>query len=297
MNFRLTTTLPPDGPRLTTASRVLTLGSCFAQHIGERLRDALPDGQAGVNPFGVLYNPASIARALSLLLEGALPLDEALFAGRDGLWHSWLHATPGFSAPEREVCAANVEGRFQAARRLLAETDTVVLTLGTAHVYELRERPGFVVANCHKEPAARFAERRLSVDEAVALLAAPLEELHRCRPAAQVVVTVSPYRYAKLGLHGSTLSKAVLHLACEALERRFAFVRYFPAYEMVVDELRDYRFYERDMLHPSAVAVDYVAERFAEWAYTPELTAHAAQKAARLRRERHRAITPPQPQP
>lgn len=297
MNFSIPVTLPSAGPRLDAGSRVLTLGSCFAQHMGERLCDALPDGCVEVNPFGVLYNPASIAAALGLLLAGGPLPDDLLFCGRDGLWHSWQHATPGFSAPERAACADNVRRRLNGARRLLDGADTVVLTFGTAHVYELRERPGLVVANCHKEPAARFIERRLAPHEAAGLLATPLAELHRRYPGLQVVLTVSPYRYTKLGLHGSTLSKAVLHLACEELCARFGFVSYFPAYEIVVDELRDYRFYERDMLHPSAVAVDYVCERFAEWTFTPALRAAAAEREARLRRERHRDNTAARPRP
>lgn len=295
MKFSVTTALPSSPVVLDVGSCVMTMGSCFAQHIGTRLSDALPEGQVEVNPFGVTYNPASMSRCLQLLLKGELPVGECLFHGRDGLWHSWLHATPGFSAPTREACLNNITKRFETARERLQAVDVVMLTFGTAHVYELSDTTHLTVNNCHKEPPVRFVERRLTVEEIVGLFTPVLQELRRQRPGLQVVLTVSPYRYTKLGLHGSTLSKSILHLACEALGETFDFVKYFPAYEIIIDELRDYRFYERDMLHPSAVAVDYVWERFAEWSFTPQLERYAALKSARLKRERHveshRAVT------
>lgn len=291
MDFRITCGLPASHPVLTPASRVLMLGSCFAGHVGCRLADALPQGNVDVNPFGVLYNPWSTATALSLLLEGVFPEEDAVFPGKDGLWHSRLHSGD-FSDVVRAGCIDKVMNRFNPAAELLKEIDLVCLTWGTAHVFSLCGRPDMVVGNCHKEPGSAYEERRLGVEEIVQLYVPLLEKIHDVRPSAEFVLTVSPYRYARRGLHDSVLTKSILHLATERLCRLFPFVHYFPAYEIVTDELRDYRFYEADMMHPNALAVGYVWERFREWCFAPSLCDYAREKARLLAAERHRPLHP-----
>ncbi len=288
MKFRTVVELPDSALKLSVGSRVMLMGSCFAQNIGVRLAAALPDGHTAVNPFGVLYNPLSIAAALSLMADGSFPEAEGLFEGRDGLWHSWYHSGD-FSAASREACAEKVAERFCKAADLLRQADLLCLTFGTAHVYELPEC-GRVVGNCHKEPAARFVQRRAEAGEIAAACCEALERLHRENPALRVVLTVSPYRYAKLGFHGSTLSKAVLHLAAETMAAQLPYVCYFPAYEIVLDELRDYRFFEPDMLHPSQQAADYVWERFREWTFTSQLLEFSKDKSALTAAENHRPL-------
>ena len=289
MIFRTEVALPPCGFRLDTTSHVLLLGSCFAESVGERLQDALPDGHVAVNPCGVLYNPASVAQALRLLMADEATqeheLAESLFMADDGRWHSWLMSTK-FTGATREECLQVCLDAIHAATQLLGRTSPLlIITLGTDHCYVLRD-DGRVVANCHKVPAARFSEEQATLDT---LQAAISTACRRCE-GLHVVLTVSPYRYAKYGYHESQLSKSRLLVGADAIVSENARASYFPAYEIVLDELRDYRFYAADMLHPSEQAADYIYERFAAWCFTPELTAYAKERERTLRRLRHRPI-------
>lgn len=209
MEFRTKVDIPHGGFTIEPCERMLFVGSCFADNIGRRFQEE--KFQATVNPFGVMYNPASI-----------------------------LHTV----------------------RRTDCSPRRVVLTLGTNHVYILKST-GEIVDNCRKRPARLFEERELTVDECVGYLAQAVDELvSRCSDV-RVIVTVSPIRYAKYGYHGSQLSKATLLLAADRLVRQNpGIVSYFPAYELMNDELRDYRFYEEDMLHPSSQAVEFIWQRF-----------------------------------
>ncbi|MBR1712841.1 MAG: GSCFA domain-containing protein [Alloprevotella sp.] len=291
MDFRTIVELPRERVELGPQSGVLLVGSCFAEHIGGRMRAALPEGAVCVNPFGVLYNPESLRMALEIVVFGSLFFpEEYLFEGRDGLWHSWLHSG-AFSAEKHEDCVSRIKAAYEEAVGLLRRADMLCVTFGTNHIYEHRTR-GIVVGNCHKEPAAQFAERALDVEEICTGWDKLLDDLANEFPALRVVFTVSPYRYAKYGFHGSQLAKATLQLAVARLCAGHPNALYFPAYEIVVDELRDYRFYEADMLHPSAQAADYVWQRFADWAFTDELRDYAAEKAALEKAEAHRPLHP-----
>lgn len=294
--------LPPRGPQLSPQSGVLLLGSCFAAHIGERLAVALngeaPDSLRCVsNPFGVLYNPRSICQALRLL---AMPLAEmqqhleaSLFRGRDGLWHSWLFSTL-FSATTREETLLRTMQSATSARALLSSPDLcIILTFGTDHHYALAARHGYIVANCHKEHPDTFVEQTDAVATLQRLLVASLQKMAAQFPSARFILTVSPYRYRKYGFHTSMVGKARLILMCEAAVAALPqCVNYFPAYEILNDELRDYRFYQPDMLHPSAQAVEYIAARFEEWCFLPALTALAAERRRAMRRAMHREMLP-----
>ena len=270
MDFRTPVALPAEAPTISPSTHALVLGSCFAEHIGERLRLTLGAEQCCVNPFGVLYNPMSIAQALQLILalpsghDGPLPsrIDDAIFEGRDALWHSWFHSTH-YSATTREECRSRCLVALTEARRILDRADLLIVTFGTSRCYSLAD--GTVVANCHKELPTTFTERDCTVGEIVGIWRPLLERLHQLRPGLKVVFTVSPYRYRKYGFHASQLAKARLLLATDELGET-----YFPAYEIVLDELRDYRFYKPDMLHPSEQAVDYIWERFQDWCFSPE---------------------------
>ena len=249
MKLQTNVEIPQPKRLLGIRSRVAFMGSCFAEKIGARMRQSgLP---ALVNPFGVLYNPLSILQALT-----QNPMEQSLyFEDEDGRWHCWL-ADSSKNASSHEACLAGI---LSARGRLFEwNPDTLVITLGTNRYYQ---RDSFVVGNCHKRPQAEFEEKDLTVSEA----ADALEALCLLFPKTQVVLTVSPYRYAKYGFHESRLSKAVLLLAVDEVMRRCPDqVCYFPAYEIQLDELRDYRFYAPDMLHPSPQAVDYIWERFAD---------------------------------
>lgn len=295
MQFRTPIDIPEQGYKLTPSSRVLLLGSCFSEGVGERLTRALPPNHVLANPFGVLYNPASIACALTCILDGAIP-DGAYFEGKDKMWYSWLHAGE-FSAPELALCKQQTAQSLEAARRILglptsdANESCLIITFGTSRLYR-NKATGQVVANCHRIPAWQFDEEELEVTDIVALWQPLLARLREAIPAVRIIFTVSPYRYAKYGLHGSQLSKARLHLAVDQLCRTNADVSYFPSYEIILDELRDYRFFAADMLHPSDQAVDYVFETFANHCFSPLLTEFADEQMRLNRALAHRPLHP-----
>lgn len=297
MQFHTPVLLPPPPLHLTPDSHAVLLGSCFANHIGERMVRSLPEGHVALNPCGTLYNPHSLLQVCQWLTCTDRGPDIAhCFEGRDRLWHHRLFSTD-VSAPSRDECWEQVQERIKAARRVAQRMTHLFVTLSTDHVYRLRADESLIVANCHKEPAAHFREEIYPLQQMVEEWSAWVEWWQGAHPQCQLIFTLSPYRYAKYGMHASQLSKARLLLLIDSLQERFAeSVLYFPAYEILMDELRDYRFYEANMLHPSAVAVDYVWERFTSWAFSPTLTAYAAERE-RLRRDfAHHILHPESPE-
>ena len=277
MKFRTTVENEMKGLDIHPGDGLTLLGSCFADHIGRRMVQSGLDAHA--NPFGVLYNPLSIAAWCRAMATGE-PLPEDIFFESGGLWHSWLNDS-FFSAENREECRARLENvRCEEAARFRS-LKVLFLTLGTNRYYRLNDN-GRVVANCHKQPGAWFTEGQLDVEGTKAELGEALEALWRVNPSLQIVFTVSPYRYAKYGFHGSRLGKAVLLLAVDE----------FPAYEIVLDELRDYRFYAADMLHPSEVAVEYIWERFSEVCFPAETRSFMAEWEAVAKALSHRPLHP-----
>ena len=217
MEFRTPVNITLAPFAIEPRERMLFVGSCFADNIGRRFVE--DKFRATVNPYGVMYNPASIMHTVKR-------------------WTGELGATD--EAPQ-----------------------TAVFTLGTNHVYILNET-GEIVDNCRKRPQRLFTERELSVDECADYLREAVTTLRQINPSVRIIITVSPIRYAKYGFHGSQLSKATLLLAADKLTKEMDNVVYFPAYEIVNDELRDYRFYREDMLHPTDQAVEYIWQRFGE---------------------------------
>ena len=219
--------------------RLLFVGSCFADSIGRRFVEE--KFRTTVNPYGVMYNPASVLHTVERFCNGLTGKDE---------------------------------------RRELPDVlpSVAFLTLGTTHVYRLKET-GEIVDNCQKRPASLFQEEVLTVDECADYLQQTVNQLRRMNPEINIVLTVSPIRYRKYGYHGSQLSKATLLLAIDQLIHQTSDIipqpsaiprlHYFPAYELVQDELRDYRFYKEDMLHPSEQAVEYIWERLVDWCFSP----------------------------
>lgn len=264
MQFRTIVDIPRPAFSIAPCEEMLFVGSCFADNIGRRFKDEM--FRATVNPFGVMYNPASI-----------------------------LHTV------ERTDVAPRV----------------AVFTLGTNHVYILRET-GEIVDNCQKRPHRLFEERELTVEECKDYLLRAVNILRERRPDVKVIITVSPIRYAKYGFHGSQLSKATLLLAADQLikettlnressidkelsfskdvslneEQGGAVVTYFPAYEIVNDELRDYRFYADDMLHPSSVAVEYIWQRMVETFFSDEAKTFLREWAPLKKGFSHRPLNP-----
>ena len=260
MRLTIPVELPKGELEISHATRQMIMGSCFAENIGKRL--VACKFPAMLNPFGILYNPLSIAAALRRIIAGELFADdspELAFHGER--WHSMLHHGD-FSRRDKGELLAAVNGSIEAARTHLSGLDLLTLTFGTAYVYR-RKSDNMVVGNCHKIPGTEFTRSLLTVGEVVDTTAESFEQLLSCSKDAKMLLTVSPIRHIRDGAHGNQVSKAVLLLAVEELKRCFpGKVFYFPAYEIILDELRDYRFYAEDMVHPSETAAGYVWECF-----------------------------------
>ena len=237
------------------------------------------------NPFGIMFNPASIARNIERLATvQPYSIEDLMLSGER--WVSFdFHGD--FASRSAELAVESMNRAVESGAQALREADTVVLTLGTAWVYR---HNGCVVANCHKLPAQMFARQMMSVEEITELLTQTIEK-HLSNK--QVVLTVSPVRHIADGLDGNSLSKATLRVAVASVAERLERVNYFPSFEIMNDDLRDYRFYEADMLHPSAVAVDYIWERWCEWAISPSVS-EPMHEAERLWRAAHHRPTDPQ---
>lgn len=253
---------PAAGP-LDPEKPVVLLGSCFTDSIGGRMRECR--WNAVPNPCGVLYNPLSIANTLVLALDkdGAEEKIEDSLCERDDLCMSWL-SDSGCTTCGRKETITRLSDKVSALRAVLAKAQAVIVTFGTAWIFELRDRPGYVVANCHKFPANMFVRRRISVTETVERWKEMAMQLRAACPEIRLIFTVSPIRHIKDGLEGNSRSKAVLQLACEELCAEIPFAEYFPSYEILNDDLRDYRFYADDLVHPSSSAVEYIWEKFCD---------------------------------
>ena len=251
--FRTKVDIPKWDKPMSVSDHVVFLGSCFAQYMGERFqRFGL---HALCNPLGVLYNPESIR----LQVHAALHCDEVnipLFR-IDDEWRCWWAGTQISGSSEKE-CKDAVEGALQMLRLSILSADYLFVTLGTNVCYQLKDN-GLVVANCHKAPGKMFSEEWMLLPDCIKSLMDLVDDVHEQNPDLKLVFTISPFRYAKYGYHGNQLAKSALMLAVEEVRKTYPVqVSYFPAYEIMMDELRDYRFYTEDMLHPSGVAVDYI---------------------------------------
>jgi len=266
MDFRTPIQIPRSDIPITHSSQLLLLGSCFSGHIGGQLM--LHKFRVEVNPFGFLYNPLSISRSIRRLLS-AVPFTEAELVFHNGLYHSFMHHGQ-FSDIGKSGCLRKISDRFESAADAIRTTTLFLITFGTAHAYRWKES-GEIVGNCHQIPADRFLPVRLSVNEIVEDWIEVIGSLKEENPGVRFLFTVSPVRHWKDGAHGNQLSKSILHLAIDSLQQCFPDdVRYFPAYELMMDELRDYRFYGSDMMHPSPLAVEYIWERFSETFFSEE---------------------------
>ncbi len=249
--------IQPSVNKIDYESKIMTLGSCFSENIGLKLQNACFD--VDINPFGVLFNPASIAESIQLLIQNKVFIQKDLFQ-HNSLWSSYMHSTL-FSDVNADGCLTKINERFESAAENIKKADFLILTFGTAWIYKLTENEQ-VVANCHKVPAANFKRERLNPEAIVGLYENIIAELNRINPLIKIVFTVSPVRHWKDGPTENAISKGILLQAVQEIVKMYKNTHYFPAYELVMDELRDYRFYAPDMLHPSQVAVDYIFNMF-----------------------------------
>lgn len=284
------TPCPLPGLTINYNTPVLNIGSCFAQNIGLKLSRL--KFNTLINPFGILFNPISIANCLERLLSKQ-PYKANDLVFNNGLWHSFDHHS-SFSGPLKEETLHKINTSLQTATSFLQNTQWVIITLGTAHVYFLHEGAR-AVANCHKFPASAFEKRCISLEEAKNILTGILSKLTSQFPHLSILLTVSPVRHLKDGFVENQRSKAVLLLAADQMVRQFDQVHYFPAYELVMDDLRDYRFYEKDMIHPNEIAIDYIWEFFQATYFTAETKALMAKIESFVKATSHRPLFPDSP--
>lgn len=275
----------PESPIKTgRLDPVWTVGSCFSDEIGRRM--ACGGFTIEVNPLGTLFNPASICRQLRRVASGKAYTEEDIFF-HEGMWHSPdFHSS--FSAPDGAEALRRMNDTVGRLNSALPRLRRLMLTLGSARVFRSTDT-GEIVANCHKLPASRFEVEDLTAETIYTDLRDTLELLRTTATELRVIMTVSPIRHKAYGLHADKLSKARLLLAVDCLCSE-GVAEYFPAYEIMTDELRDYRFYASDMIHPSETAADYIYSRFADTYFTPSTIADAARSSKEHRRSLHRPI-------
>ena len=276
----------PSETKIGYQDKILLLGSCFADNIGEKFGEHY--FQATVNPFGTLYNPASIMKAITLSFEHD---NKHYILQHNGLWHSMMHHG-SFSHPDKNELLSRYNESLTIMHNALQEASTIVVTFGTSWIYQME---GMVVANCHKMPADCFRRECMTVGRIIDMWLPLLVQI----PNKHWIFTVSPIRHIKDGLHANHLSKATLLQAIDTLIvnarglNPSSSYSYFPSYEIMLDELRDYRFYAEDMVHPSQVAVDYIWHRFVETYMTVD-TQGEMRTLYQLWRDRHHRFLHPE---
>ena len=256
MDFHLAFTPKKNAAPIHHTDKLLLIGSCFTENIATKLKQH--KFTVLENPNGILFNPISIAKSLQSYISNQPITGEDLFYQNE-CWNSWEHHSR-FSHPDKTICLQGIHEAAQEASNFIVKADWIFITLGSAFVYELENRQ--VVANCHKVPTDKFRKTLLRVEQVVAAFTNMLDELLSVNPAAKIIFTVSPVRHLRDGFVENNRSKAALIQAVHHLTDTRDGVFYFPAFELVIDDLRDYRFYAEDMVHPNYAATNYVWEKF-----------------------------------
>ena len=275
---------------ISFSDKIMMLGSCFTDNIGKQLKDFGFD--VSVNPFGTLYNPVSILQSVRLLTQDSLFTDRdcvMMGAGREMIC-SFSHHTAA-ARKDKATFLADANTVLEQARRDFRQSNRLVITLGTSWCFRHMEKD-MIVSNCLKRPASEFTRERLDVTR-VSKVLNEIVELCRTDKAGikkDIIFTVSPIRHFKDGAHGNQVSKAALLLGINQTTGRHECTDYFPAYEIVMDELRDYRFYAEDMCHPSQQTIDYICDRFLDWALPKEERPQLEENIRSYRRSCHRPL-------
>jgi len=267
MQFRTEITVKPSIKKITHADTILTVGSCFAERIGNKLTAG--KFNTLVNPFGTIFNPVSLLEILRLSsIQENLPAN--LYTTRDNIWlHYFTHAE--LFANTQEELTTMLKTKLAITYKALKEAKFLCITFGTAWVYALAGKDNVTVANCHKQPANTFEKKLLTVNDIVTQFERTKEAIKNINPAITYLLTVSPVRHIKDTLELNTVSKAILRLATyEIVGKETNNAQYFPAYELLLDDLRDYRFYSTDLLHPNEASETYIWEKFEETYFSTE---------------------------
>ncbi|MCU0376248.1 MAG: GSCFA domain-containing protein [Chitinophagaceae bacterium] len=299
MDFRLELKVKPLPGQLQLGEHSLLIGSCFTEHMARYL--AQHRFSVLENPHGILFNPASIAHAMEDYISLKQYQSDDLFF-HDGLWQSWHHHGR-FAAMQPHEALRTINGAIAHAHHFLQKANWLMITLGSAYVYRLKPDSGYrplssnrVVANCHKVSAACFDHSLMELTACTETLQDMVTALRNFNPSIKIIFTISPVRHYREGLVENNRSKATLHLAVAKMAAQFANVFYFPAYELIIDDLRDYRFFAEDMVHPNYLATQYVWEKFTEACIHPESARYLESIASITRAMQHRPRQPNSPQ-
>jgi hypothetical protein len=268
MKFRTELTPPNFGFNITHQSKILAIGSCFTEHIGARLKQLKHNIQ--INPFGILFNPQSIAQLLQHSLHQISP-DQTHFIASNQLVYS-LDFHSKFNAESLSSFQSLISAKQQQINTYLASGNVLMLTFGTAWVYTYN-KSGKIIANCLKLPANQFTKHLLNLNTITESYKELFNEIFVTNPQLKIILTVSPVRHIKDGLVENNRSKSLLLLLCQNLEALFPKnVFYYPSYEIVMDDLRDYRFYNEDLIHPNHQAISYIFEKFSQSFFTESVS-------------------------
>jgi lysophospholipase L1-like esterase len=262
--FRTEITCPSVHP-IGLKDRILTTGSCFADQFGQWLQNNKFD--VLVNPFGTNYNPISIHK--SLIDSISLELDGRMFIENQRLWYHFDYHSQ-WSSMQKEDLKASIRNMQQQVNQYMKNMDVLIITYGTAWVFH-HKKQNSIVSNCHKVSAGEFDKRLLTVDEITQSFNQLLSAIKKNRPDLRIILTVSPVRHIKDTLILNSVSKATLRLACHTLSNQHEEVEYFPSFEIMIDDLRDYRFYDRDKIHPTEEALDYISHKFSDQYFKTEV--------------------------
>lgn len=272
MKFHLNIDIPPFEQKINYSNKFLFAGSCFAENIGETMK--MYRFEVKINPNGVLYNPASIAVALRRYIDNNTMQENELFYANE-CWNSWEHHSR-FSNTDKQTCLRSINNGISSAHDFIKQSDWLFITFGTAFQYK-QKSTGELVGNCHKVPQKEFTKQMLSISEIVADYKLLLQQLKGLNSNLKIIFTVSPVRHIRDGIVENNWSKARLIEAVHEIIQQHDNSFYFPAYELVLDDLRDYRFYKTDLVHPNEQAISYVFEKLMNTIFDDE-TKHLFEK-------------------
>lgn len=295
MQFQLTLSPAPLPVSIQHRHKILLLGSCFTEHIGDSLGEW--KFQVKQNPHGILFGPDAICQALRDYEQAREYSAEDLFQLHE-CWHSWHHHSR-FSSTDAAVTLDRINRAIRESHVFLQQADWLILTLGSAFTYRLTEgassgglKPGDPVANCHRAPSAWFQKEMMSVEDILCGLRSSIESLHKINPGLKVMLTISPVRHIRDGVVENNRSKARLIQVVQTLTESMDDCYYFPAYEYVIDVLRDHRFYDIDLVHPNYAATQFVLERFGEYAFDPSTRSLIEEIRSLVTARKHRVQFP-----
>lgn len=274
MLFQLPIQLISPDRKITYKDKILLVGSCFTEHIGNSLKDL--KFSVLQNPNGIIFNPISVCKSLESYIRNKQYEENELFYLNE-VWNSWEHHSL-FSHLDKNQCLKRINDSQTKAHQFLKDSDWLVITLGSSFCYRLTTDStqvqkfidGEAVANCHRAPAQWFEKFLLSIEEIISNLTECCNQLLQFNSTLNIIFTISPVRHVRDGVIENNRSKARLIESVHYLEQNFENVHYFPAYELIIDVLRDYRFYDIDLIHPNYMATEFVLEKFAESYIDPD---------------------------